>query len=128
MRDCPGFAIYFGLFEFLKTLAGVSETNRHNDNYNGMRESMVTFRKFIAGGAAALFAWTFLFPFDTLKTRMQTSEMERVNAFKFAYGLCNEKGISYLYRGLHVQLARAFPTGACTMLVLDTVRTKLHQR
>lgn len=73
MRDCPGFAIYFGLFEKFKILLQVSEQDRVDNNYQNKSESMITFRKFIAGGTAALFSWSFLFPFDTLKTRMQTS-------------------------------------------------------
>ena len=70
MRDCPGFAIYFGLFEFLKKSFGVSEHDRITQKYLNMSQGMISFRKFMAGGLAALSSWSFLFPFDTLKTKM----------------------------------------------------------
>ena len=74
MRDCPGFAIYFGFFELIKRSFGVSEQDRLVNNYNGMNESTISFRKFSAGGIAGLSSWSFLFPFDTLKTKMQTTQ------------------------------------------------------
>ena len=70
MRDCPVFTLYFGTFEFLKKKFGVSENDRLTSSYHGMSESAITFWKFMAGGLAAMFSWSFFFPFDSLKTRM----------------------------------------------------------
>ena len=126
LRDVPGFALYFGLFELIKIKMKVSDQDRRQSNYSGLSEKAVFMRKFVSGGMAAILSWTVLFPLDTLKTQMQSTQAARVNGLRFLYRSVKENGLRAQYRGVHVQLMRSFPTGACTMLVLDTVRTKLH--
>lgn len=93
-----------------------------------MTEKSIFLRKFVSGGLAAICSWTILFPLDTLKTQMQQPTAARMNGIRFFYESIKVNGMRAQYRGVHVQLMRSFPTGACTMLVLDTVRTKLHQK
>lgn len=126
LRDVPGFALYFGLFEQIKIKLKVSDYDRRQSNYHGMSEKVIFLRKFVSGGMAAILSWTVLFPLDTLKTQMQSTQADRVNGIRFLYRSIKQNGLRAQYRGVHVQLMRSFPTGACTMLVLDTVRSKLH--
>ena len=72
IRDTPGFAIYFGMYESLKRQAGVSQTDKTQHNYYGMTDPQVKLRIFVSGGFAGVFTWFFCYPADTLKTRLQT--------------------------------------------------------
>ena len=70
--------------------------------------------------------WTVAYPADTLKTKLQTAKNSQGNnMILLARGLIKEHGFLYLYRGLHVQLLRAFPSTACSMLVLETTKAAL---
>lgn len=60
-----------------------------------------------------MITWTITYPADTLKTRMMSQVGgARANVFSILLGIIRQHGILYLYRGLHIQLLRAFPTCA----------------
>jgi solute carrier family 25 (mitochondrial carnitine/acylcarnitine transporter), member 20/29 len=121
MRDSPGLCVYFGLFEAFKKQFGVSETDRQKHKYHGLSEAQVNFRKFFAGGFAATISWSLLFPVDSIKTKIQTTNIANQSASAFTRELIHREGIGSLYKGLSVTVMRAFPTGACSLLVNDSV-------
>jgi len=83
----------------------------------------VALRQFLAGGFSGAITWTFSFPFDTIKTRMQAeSGLKRSNAFQIVSMIIREHGFLFLYRGLHIQLMRGFPTSAMSMMVYEQVK------
>jgi solute carrier family 25 carnitine/acylcarnitine transporter 20/29 len=82
LRDGPGFGLYFTLFEAVKRRLGVSDKDRQHNQYNGLNNTQVAMRQFLAGGFSGAITWTFSFPFDTIKTRMQAeSGATRSNVF-----------------------------------------------
>ena len=81
MRDCPGFALYFWLFEYLKRVFNVSEENKNKSKFD------VALRKFLCGGISGLVTWTSCYPMDTIKTTMQT--YEGIEKLKWRYTAMN---------------------------------------
>ena len=74
-----------------------------------------------AGGVTGTVTWALAYPFDTLKTHLQTlpasaGSHER-GMLTVAQRLVSEHGVSSLYRGLSTCLVRAFPVNAVTFLV-----------
>ena len=76
VRDVPGFAIYFGTYEFFKRCSGVSEVDKTQHNYHGKSDLAVKLRLFCSGGFAGMMTWTVAYPADTLKTRLQTQPQD----------------------------------------------------
>ena len=70
IRDTPGFAVYFGVYECFKRCMSVSEADKKQYNYHGISDFQVKFRLFCAGGLAGMVAWTVSYPADTLKTKL----------------------------------------------------------
>jgi solute carrier family 25 (mitochondrial carnitine/acylcarnitine transporter), member 20/29 len=95
-------------------------------------EASLMIKKFFCGGTAGCTTWFACYPMDTVKTRMQTHEGP--DRLKFRKALLNvlqtPGGVKRLYRGIHVQLMRAFPSSASSLLVYETVKGALkeHQR
>lgn len=120
----PGFAIYFGAFEGFKTLFGVA----HGKQEIKLSKGQTALRKFVAGGLAGVVTWTIAFPADTIKTKMQTAKQgDNASTMQVFAKVVRQEGFLSLYRGIHVQLLRAFPNGACSFFVLDTVKEKLRR-
>ena len=85
----------------------------------------VNTRKFFIGGLTAMVTWSLAFPFDSIKTRLQTSNTDNIPSYVFVRSIIEKEGFLILYRGLSLTLMRAFPTGATAMLINDTVKSKL---
>jgi len=68
VRDFYGFGVYFTVFRQIKQSLGVSEEDQ-KQGFNGLSESQILFRHFLAGGCSTFFSWPVTFPLDTLKTR-----------------------------------------------------------
>lgn len=85
--------------------------------------------KFLCGGIAGCTTWTICYPIDTVKAKMQTYEgTDRLHLRKVILGLYREQGLRKLYRGIHVQLMRAFPSTASSLLIYETVQGSLKRQ
>ena len=97
MRDGPGFALYFALFGYFKKLFGVSsDMSDHQGHLNGKTAA----KKFLAGGFSGVIVWTFCYPADAIKTRMQSHDGKRLKFFEVARSVIDAKGMRRLYRGI----------------------------
>lgn len=94
-REFFGMSSFFGMYHFLKD--------------NG-------YSNFHAGGLAGTFCWTLIYPFDTIKTRIQNEKISIKNAFRRGN----------IYHGLPYQLTKIYiATGIGFMVneyVLKTLR------
>lgn len=70
MRDGPGFAMYFFLFDLFKRKLGVSGVHHYDDEHTFHPSTLS--KKFLAGGSAGTIVWTVCYPWDTIKSTMQT--------------------------------------------------------
>jgi hypothetical protein len=66
LRDGPGFALYFCLFDIMKRTFGVPA----HENPNEVFQAHVALKKFFAGGISGMMVWTTCYPFDTVKSMM----------------------------------------------------------
>ena len=128
LRDFPGFAFYFCFYELLKRQFGAD-----NNDCDLCDQRLTTSQRNLAlsmsGGIAGIFTWLFCYPADTLKTKLQTAGP---NCNKSAFGIAVEiytaqGGLLRLYRGVHVQIMRAFPSNAAAMLVFEHARDFLQK-
>lgn len=108
-RDSPTMGIYFLLYEKCVEVM---------PNVCAMGSTTTTLT---AGGVTGTVTWALAYPFDTLKTHLQTlpasaGSHER-GMLTVAQRLVYEHGVSSLYRGLSTCLVRAFPVNAVTFLV-----------
>jgi solute carrier family 25 carnitine/acylcarnitine transporter 20/29 len=128
LRDSPGFGIHFCLFELLKRTFHVQKMEEEIREKEGCGEthycmsSQIAIAKFLCGGTAGCLTWTVCYPLDTVKSKMQTYEgTDRLSLRKVFLDLYKEHGLLKLYRGIHVQLMRAFPSTASSLLIYETV-------
>lgn len=111
VRDVPGFASYFVLYEAM------------------MRTSTApsAFHTLMAGGLAGVCSWILTLPMDVVKTRLQadaTAKMSRyagiVDCVKQSY---RAEGLSFLTHGMSSTLIRAFlMNSVCFYVVAYTMR------
>jgi solute carrier family 25 carnitine/acylcarnitine transporter 20/29 len=128
-RDSPGFGLYFCLFEAFKKATGIPslEHRLHEEGKHTSTELIV--KKFLVGGIAGCITWTFCYPMDTVKSKMQTYQgTDRLKLRTVVRQVALEQGVSKLYRGIHVQLLRAFPSTATSLLIYETVSESLARQ
>jgi solute carrier family 25 carnitine/acylcarnitine transporter 20/29 len=71
-----------------------------------------------AGGMAGVFCWISTYPFDVIKTRLQSIEEQVRPEYKSTFHcwrqIVRTEGIRPLFAGLGASCIRAFPTNAAT--------------
>ena len=86
---------------------------------------------FLAGGAAGCVIWSSTFPFDTVKTRIQTAPFDtpkpKLRIPAVVRTIVKNEGFTALYRGLSVSLVRAFPVNAIVFPVYGFVLRHLQE-
>ncbi|KAI9895470.1 hypothetical protein PsorP6_018628 [Peronosclerospora sorghi] len=109
-REVPSFAVYFGLYEYTKRkmiAANISSAT-----------SMLT-----AGGIAGVASWIVSYPFDVIKTSIQTLPVDhKPGEHKIAYQarqLYRLGGWRIFFSGLGTACVRAFPCNAVTFYAYE---------
>ena len=116
INEMLGSAIYFGVYE----TCIYSVINKYNNN----RDEIPKWRVLIYGGLSGLSLWTFIFPLDVLKSRIQgESKIEKGFAkyFKAFKKIYKEKGISGFSSGLLTCQSRAVIVNSCSFVVYEYV-------
>jgi hypothetical protein len=99
-RETPGFGIYFTTYNYLTT------------NYNNTNTS---YKTFIFGALSGLAAWTFIYPSDLVKTKIQSSteKISLQKIIKIIFSENNSKnnifGLKNFYKGFNLAIMRALP-------------------
>ena len=89
-REVPGYGIYFTMYEYLKNTFGVP----------------TSYSPAIYGALCGIASWTFIYPSDPIKTKMQNNSI----GFKEALSIIiKHEGLMGLYRGMPLALFRAIP-------------------
>lgn len=105
IRDIPGLAANFGLYEESKRLLNLNFGKSH-------------FWSFVAGGIATVGSWTLIYPFDTIKTRIQCSYTP-LSITECSRQLYREGGLKQFFKGLSPCLIRAVFTGTTRYLAYE---------
>jgi len=116
LRDGPGSAAYFGVYETLKR-----EYLKYSDTTSLSPPAVLT-----CGGLAGIATWTVCIPADVLKSRLQTAPEGMYNGIYDVFSkLIKEEGYSALFRGLKPALIRAFPANAACFMGVEFSRSFL---
>ena len=89
-------------------------------DYYEEQNSLTSLKLLMAGGLSGVLTWLFTYPFDTLKTLIQThpgeNTLKQIEAYKLLESN-NENVISSLFKGVTPTLIRAFLVNAVIFYV-----------
>lgn len=100
-RDGPGSALYFAAYEYCK--------RRWADEKGNISLGWIM----MAGGSAGVAMWVPVFPIDTIKSNLQSSEVP-VSISQVTKNIYARGGIKAFFPGVGPALARSFPANAAT--------------
>lgn len=93
MRDVPGFALYFFLYDLFKRAFGANSQStfplipiENEESFpieefeeverKGINNNIeLALKQFLAGGLSGMATWSFCYPFDTIKSMMQSQKL-----------------------------------------------------
>jgi len=121
MRNIPAFAVYFEFFEQAKswvTPAGQQPT---------------LFGTFLAGGWAGFGFWGIFYPFDVIKTRMQTdATFPKDRRYKGTIDCFNQiytqEGAKGFFKGYYPAVLRAVLVNACIFYAVSAVKLAMAEQ
>lgn len=122
-RDIPFNTLFFGSYRAYSTFL---EPNSNNG------ETSVPI-SFLSGGLAGCTAWTVVFPFDTIKSKLQSGAISTSNlsqsaqAISVLSSILKQGGFSLLYRGWSAAVLRAFPANASLFFGVSCIDKLLKQ-
>ena len=111
VRDTVGFAIYFGMFDYMCQY----QAKRLGITVDEVGPATLIF----AGGISGILSWVPVYPVDVIKTRIQADGIDGVTKYSGAMD-CYRKtrrvyGIGTFFKGIAPAIVRAFPTNAATL-------------
>mmetsp|Transcript_15879 Transcript_15879/g.31115 ORF Transcript_15879/g.31115 Transcript_15879/m.31115 type:complete len:312 (-) Transcript_15879:111-1046(-) len=120
-RDGPTYGAYFVTFEWVKYKIG----NKELGSESSLLESL------FAGGCAGIVTWVFTYPFDVIKSVVQTlpdgTPARKASMMYVAKEQYKAHGWQFFVRGLGPTLMRAFPVNAVTLTVYDLTLNSLDK-
>jgi len=142
-REVPAFGLYFATYDCVKNsvtklILGKDDNNDGNNQTNNSISAIEQnsahqwMASALAGGFSGAFTWAAIYPFDVIKTRIQTTPIDtpiEKRRIHYIYkSIVNEHGIKFLFRGLGVTLLRAFPVNAIIFPVYEFTLVKLTEK
>jgi solute carrier family 25 carnitine/acylcarnitine transporter 20/29 len=152
-REVPAFGLYFATYDFVKEsvtnivssqkkmdhkivhLNDASSNSSKIDSHLSdieQQSSQQWLASALAGGFSGALTWAAIYPFDVIKTRIQTTPLNTpIEKRRITYMfnlILKEHGIQYFFRGLGVTLVRAFPVNAIIFPVYEFILFELSQR
>ncbi|KAJ3343815.1 hypothetical protein HDU83_005518 [Entophlyctis luteolus] len=117
-RDTPSYGAYFASYELFAGLL-TPPTQPLDEPSAGL---------LIAGGLAGIVSWISTYPFDVIKTRMQSDLLgARSSMVKTAIDIYRADGLRPFFSGLGATCVRAFPTNAATFYGVSCMRAVLEK-
>eukprot|EP00455_Lapot_gusevi_P030927 TRINITY_DN3334_c0_g1_i2.p1 TRINITY_DN3334_c0_g1~~TRINITY_DN3334_c0_g1_i2.p1 ORF type:complete len:300 (-),score=11.27 TRINITY_DN3334_c0_g1_i2:40-939(-) len=120
LRESLGTAMYFSTYEVVcRLLTPEGKT----------RQELGALSMVCAGSAAGVGYWLSIFPFDLIKSRLQTDisqSSHKVSVARSLINLCRQEGLGGMYRGIGITLVRAVPANACIFLTYENVSRFLN--
>jgi len=120
LRNIPANAAYFGFYETFRRIFSGDDKNT----------KLSPIAALCAGGLGGLAYWTFSFPLDVNKSRMQVEPSDvklrkYANSLDAMRSLWKEKGFPGFWRGFTPCLIRAFPANAICFFSFEFSRKLL---
>jgi hypothetical protein len=126
-RETPAFGMYFSTYDAIKerveqVLDDSSASHPIPSHAHAWAASA------LAGGLSGAWTWVIIYPFDVIKTSIQTSALDRQlqkSMWTVGYELVDKHGWRHMFRGLGVTLIRAFPVNAIIFPTYEFVLLQL---
>jgi len=121
-REVPAFGLYFATYDTIKAninrhLTTTEESLGESDDFNHVHRWAASA---LAGGISGCTTWAIIYPLDVIKTRIQTSSLDRkFSMVTVGKDLVAKHGWRILFRGLGVTLVRAFPVNGIIFPVYE---------
>jgi len=131
LRNIPGTVLYFYVYEKLRYVFSQYEGGASNQSTEITSKNALSPMSVIcAGGISGVLFWAAIFPFDVVKSRLQTdsvvpSQRRYKNMWHCWKSIYRTEGISAFYRGFNPCIIRAFPTNAASFLAFEYSRKLL---
>lgn len=124
IRETGGCAAWFGSKETV-TLLFRKHNEKHASGTATATSPLPLWQQAVAGASAGM-AYNFLFfPADTIKSRMQTYEVEgsaKLSFWKEGATLWRQHGLKGMYRGCGITVARSAPSSAFIFIIYDALK------
>lgn len=116
MREVPAFSTYFGVYDYLRKRLAQGRPV----------DSLSPIMYCLAGGTSGTLAWVVTYPFDVVKSRLQTDGMAGLPQYRgildcFIKSYSESGGFRIFFVGLTTTLIRAFPVNATTFLTVALI-------
>jgi solute carrier family 25 carnitine/acylcarnitine transporter 20/29 len=114
-REVPAFGLYFTSYDFLKEHITAALHKRQGQGWD-----QPWIASGLSGGVSGCITWLAVYPFDFIKSRIQTAPLD-CNRGIWATGqnILREGGLRLMFRGLGVTLMRAFPVNGVIFPVYE---------
>mmetsp|Transcript_5548 Transcript_5548/g.13891 ORF Transcript_5548/g.13891 Transcript_5548/m.13891 type:complete len:373 (-) Transcript_5548:34-1152(-) len=126
-RETPAFGMYFATYDAVKER--VENLLEEKDEKHPIPSHAHAWAaSALAGGISGAWTWAIIYPFDVIKSKIQTSPLEsrlRKGMWTVGHDLIREHGWKHMFRGLGVTLVRAFPVNAIIFPVYEFVLVQL---
>jgi hypothetical protein len=126
-RETPAFGMYFATYDTIKErVEGVLEEK--DDDHPIPSHAHAWAASALAGGISGAWTWVIIYPFDVIKTHIQTSPLDahlRKGMWTVGMDLVREHGWRHMFRGLGITVARAFPVNAIIFPTYEWVLLQL---
>ncbi|KAL7529354.1 hypothetical protein ACHAXR_002919 [Thalassiosira sp. AJA248-18] len=126
-RETPAFGMYFATYDTIKEQVE-NLLEEKDDNHPIPSHAHAWAASALAGGISGAWTWAIIYPFDVIKTQIQTGPLERhlqKGMLTVASDIVREHGVKHMFRGLGVTLARAFPVNAIIFPVYEFILVQL---
>ncbi|CAM9261746.1 unnamed protein product [Chrysoparadoxa australica] len=121
-REVPFFAVFFGVYDNLKTWA--TEGGKGVPQF--IRNTPDDIIYLASGGFAGQAGWIATMPMDMVKSRMQSSTASPAPRFLDVFkSVVKQRGYGGLFTGLNVTLMRAFPANAALFYGFEICKARL---
>ncbi|KAF2682664.1 mitochondrial carrier [Lentithecium fluviatile CBS 122367] len=129
IRETGGGAAWFGGYEGVKLL--FKKVNQKSGPISD--DYLPVYQRMVAGSIAGM-AYNFLFyPADTIKSRMQTEDVQRLTGGKSTFSavakaLWSQHGLKGMYRGCGITVGRSIPSSAFIFTVYEELKKRWPDR
>lgn len=125
--DAVGTAVYFTSYEWFKREIA---RRKHYDEIAITTHDLSLLERMICAASAGMICWGVIFPFDVMRSRLYSQSIHNetnLTAIELASQMIREQGVSSLYRGVGITVARAGPVAAAVLPVYDCVLSWLSR-
>lgn len=133
-REAPSFGIYFVTYDVAKERVEGIAAGRIGVDDGAVQPSHARayVASALAGGISGALAWLVTYPFDVIKTQIQTSPIDggrytRMGTWAVGRELVRKHGWRHLFRGLGITLFGAVPVNAVIFPTYEWVISQLEE-